>query len=162
MKFSAVNKALTPLREIIKMGYRDTSAFPKVAGKALGEAVVGEYPDFSIDFSKIRIATGTLQSVEKATAKLSAETFRIDLSWDTTIGFQSTLGSGNDTVNVVCYNKSTELALTFNNVATRKKGSAVITLPEIWKGSDIHCWIYLTSADNHFQSNSVYVSLVTL
>lgn len=161
-KFSVVNKALTPLREIIKTGYRDTAAFPKVAGKALGEAVIGEYPDFSIDFSKIQIATGTLQTAEKATAKLSAEMFGIDLTWDTTIGFQPSMGNENDTVNVICFNKNSQLALSFNGVAMRKEGLAVITLPEIWQGTDLHCWIYLTSADNLSHSNSTYVSLISV
>lgn len=162
MKFGLINKELSPLREVIKMGYKDTDAFSKVVSKSFGEVFTGEYPDFEIDFSKLRLAAGKLQSVEKVTAKLSDETFGIDLSWDTTVGFQSTMGSESDTVNVVCYNKNTQLALTFNNVAKRGESSAVIALPEIWKGSDIHCWVYLTSTDDLFNSNSVYVSSLSL
>jgi hypothetical protein len=48
------------------------------------------------------------------------------------------------------------MAIPFMEVATRKEGSAVVTLPEIWQGNDIHCWLYLSSADGMYNSCSVY------
>jgi len=69
MKFRFVNRCLTPLRQVIKRGYLDTQAFPKVCSKVLKTAVEGEYPDFAIDFSKLQLADGTLQPVGMVTAE---------------------------------------------------------------------------------------------
>jgi hypothetical protein len=163
MKFSVVTKGLAPLREVIKMGCKDSGAFPKVLGKVIHEAVTGEYPDFTIDFSKVHIALGTLQSAEGATAHVTEGTpNNVDFSWNTMIGFHSQLGSENDRVNIVCFNENTLLVLPFFNVATRAEGAATVTLPEIWQGNNIHCWIYFSSPDERYNSNSVYVATILL
>jgi len=53
-KFSLVNKGLSPLNSAIKLGYRnDSNAYRTLVGKAYHEAVAGEYPNFTLDYSKI-------------------------------------------------------------------------------------------------------------
>ncbi|MBP7369014.1 MAG: hypothetical protein KA976_04710 [Paludibacteraceae bacterium] len=162
MKFSVINKGLAPLREVIKLGYRDTRAFPKVTGKAFSEAILGEYPDFSIDFEKVRIASGKLQPVEGTMAKITEGTFDVNFSWNATVGLLPKFCSENDTINIVCFNVNSSFPVLFTNVATRMESAAVVTLPETWKGNDIHCWLYLTSEDGLLNSNSVYVAALTL
>lgn len=157
LKFGIVNKELAPLRQVITMGHKDSRAFSKIVGKAISGAITGEYPEFSIDFSKVSIASGTLQSVVGVTAKVAADSpDTLNFSWDTTLGFQSRLGADDDKVNIVCFDASLSMTIPFMEVATRKEGSAVVTLPEIWQGNDIHCWLYLSSADGMYNSGSVY------
>ena len=163
LKFSIVNKELAPLRQVITIGNKDSRAFSKIVGKAITGAVTGEYPEFSIDFSKVSIVSGTLQSVVAVTAKVATDSpDSLDFTWDTTLGFQSRLGADDDKVNIICFNASSSMAIPFMEVATRKEGSAVVTLPEIWQGNDIHCWLYLSSADGTYNSGSVYTTPTSL
>ena len=163
MQFSIVNKELAPLRQVITIGNKDSRAYSKIVGKTISGAVTGEYPEFSIDFSKVSIVSGTLQSVVAVTAKVATDSpDSLDFTWDTTLGFQSRLGADDDKVNIICFNASSSMAIPFMEVATRKEGSAVVTLPEIWQGNDIHCWLYLSSADGTYNSGSVYTTPTSL
>lgn len=56
-KLTLFNMGLSPLNNVIKEGYRNNSgAYRSLVGKTMREFVVGEYPNFSIDYSKIQIA----------------------------------------------------------------------------------------------------------
>lgn len=163
LKFSLVNKELAPLRQVVTLGNKgDAGAFRKVVGKTLTEAITGEYPDFTIDFSRVQLTTGTLQSVERAEATVTEGTAEVNITWDTTLGFQSRLGADNDEVNIICFNPESRMVLPFTKAALRSEGSASLTLPEIWKGNTIHTWLFLTSADGLYVSDSISMADVQL
>jgi hypothetical protein len=163
LKFSLVNKELSPLRQVVTLGNKgNTGAFRRVVGKALTEAITGEYPDFAIDLNLVQLTTGTLQSVEKADATVTEGTAQVNVTWDTTLGFHSRLGADDDEVNIVCFNKETGMVLPFLKAALRSEGSASLTLPDIWKGNTIHTWLFLTSADGLYVSDSISMADVQL
>ena len=82
MKFSLSNKGLSPLNKAIKMGHRgDTEAYRKIVGKAYHEAIVGEYPEFTIDYSKIKIADGELQSITDVKAEFDSTENTVIFNW---------------------------------------------------------------------------------
>jgi hypothetical protein len=163
LKFSLVNKELAPLRQVVTLGNKgDAGAFRKVVGKTLTEAITGEYPDFTIDFNRVQLTTGTLQSVERAEATVTEGTAEVNITWDTTLGFQSRLGADNDEVNFICFNPESRMVLPFTKAALRSEGSASLTLPEIWKGNTIHTWLFLTSADGLYVSDSISMADVQL
>ena len=51
MRFGLVNKSLSPLNKIIKRGFNDQhNAYRSVISQMLHNGVVGEYPNFSINY----------------------------------------------------------------------------------------------------------------
>lgn len=66
MKFTLVSSSLSPFCEIIKDGYNQKrGAYRAVLSKTLREAIEGEYPNFSIKFSKIQLTDGKLKLHQK-------------------------------------------------------------------------------------------------
>ncbi len=61
MKFALVSSCLSPFSSIIKDGYtQKRGAYRTVISNALREAIEGEYPNFSINYSKIQLTHGKL------------------------------------------------------------------------------------------------------
>ncbi len=59
MKFSLSNKGLSPLNKIIKIGYKNSDKnYRKLVGEAYHNAIVGEYPNFTMDYSMIKVSDG--------------------------------------------------------------------------------------------------------
>jgi hypothetical protein len=62
--------------------------------------VQGVYPDFTIDYSKINVASGPLPGVSDVIATPDLATTLVNLSWDTTIGVLGVAGSETDILNI--------------------------------------------------------------
>ena len=152
-KLSLANKGLAPLREVIKKGYKDnTKAYNMLIKQVMREFIVGEYPDFSIDYSKIKITEGKLRLPENIIFHTDNQTNSISLSWDTSIANMPIINEGSDKVNLVCLNMKSMETKIFYRVAIRRDGKAEFSLPENWEINDTHIWLYLSSFD--FSNNS--------
>lgn len=158
MKFSLVNKGLSPLNSAIKLGNRgDTTAYRTQVGKAYHEAIMGEYPNFTLDYSKIKIADGDLQLPVDIKIELDKKTNSALVTWDTQIVKEMGPAKDNDQANIVCYNTKFKFADQFLGVAKRIDGKVSITLPNEWKVAETNFWIYFSSQMLQMNSGSLYV-----
>ena len=166
MRFGLANSALSPLNSIIKHGYRDVNnAFRSTVSMVLKNAITGEYPNYSIDYSKIQIAGGKLQPLTGVTVTVDEDSGTVYFSWDPQQEGTSRPAKGNDQVNIACLNIAVSEAKNFINRAKRSSDSAAIDLnrlPGIETAdsiNDLHFWVYLTSGDLKSNSDSVYVKI---
>ncbi len=155
-KFALVSKGLSPLCKIIQHGFKgDVRTYRKVMSIAYQEAVLGEYPNFKLDYSVIKIAEGNIS----LPANIKAEVDKGSLAGSHTVDFSWDPNKRRDRVNIVCLNEKTMKAKQYQGVARRADGEASIELPEGWEVSDSHFWIYLTSVDFK-NSSSIYLNVV--
>ncbi len=158
MKFALVNKALSPLNSAVKLGHRgDTTAYRSLIGKAYREAIVGEYPDFGLDYTKIKIAEGKLQLPSEIMFELDVENSGLLFTWDGQVSASKELAKDNDQINIVVYNVKDNIVDSFSGVAKRSDGNASITLHYDLMPKDMHVWVYFSSFSLQMNSDSVYV-----
>ena len=158
MKFSMVNKGLSPLNEIIKIGFRgDSKVYRTQVGKAYHEAILGEYPNFTLDYSKIKIAEGELQLPEDIAVKTHENSQQVSFTWNPDVSSDSKAVNGNDIVKIICLNEEVKATRQLTGVVRRSAGEASVELPEGWVPAETHYWIYLKSNDSEMNSDSVYV-----
>ena len=174
MRFGLVNKSLSPLNKIIKRGFNDQhNAYRSVISQMLHNGVVGEYPNFSINYSKIQVADGKLVLPNNFTATIDKSLDKIHLTWDPLIGANSKYNSNYDNVNIVCFDEVNQKAVSSFSLAKRGDGKLDVDYVNIFnngvseKGensipmnpNNLHFWIYLTSKDFSINSVSWYVNL---
>ncbi len=156
-KFGFVNSEMNCMRNLFKITFGSNQGVSHGVSLAFG-AVTGEYPNFSIDYSKVIISQGGVDtSGFLNVVKTSGTTLKFD--WDTTAGFQ---GDDNDGVNLVILNAESKVGLLKQNIVLRAEGTVDIELPAVWAGQKVHCWIYFSSPDGMNTSNSQFIETVQL
>jgi len=157
-KFGFVSSKMSPLFREIKNGFKNNSLnFGTVCGKVSREAVVEVDSELSLDYSKIQIAEGKIQPPTLSTVSIEEETNIANFKWDPEVYPKSKLANENDKVNIVCFNESFPTEIFRQSSIKRKIGRASIDLPKHWNNLDTHFWIYFTSYDLRFSSDSFYV-----
>ncbi len=158
MKFSLVNKGLSPLNHIIKSGFNgDSRTYRAQISKAYYEAIEGEYPNFTLDYSKVQISEGELNLPDDITLKIDHNSRLVIFSWNPNINNDSKNGSSKDRVKIICLNEISKQTVELNTVVRRSAGEASIELPEGWVPSDTHFWVYLKSNESEMNSDSIYL-----
>ncbi len=159
LKFSLVNKGLSPLNKVIKLGYRNSDKnYRKLVGEAYHNAIIGEYPNFALDYSKIKVAEGDLQLPSNVDIKTEADSNMITISWNTQIYDRTLPGRPDDQVNIVCLDSVDLNSTHWLNVAQRSDGKVTFKLPIGWECATSYFWIFLTSYDMQMNSYSLFVS----
>jgi len=156
-KFGLVSKELSCLGTIFKITFNDKRGKNKAVSLAYKNCIVGEYPNFTLDYSKMIFTVGNLDITGRVTATVSGGT-TIKLEWESSVFSHS---NPNDTLNLVFFNESSKKGLLKHNLAERTMGSVFLEMPAIWAGAQIHCWLYFTSQGG-INSPSQYVSLIQL
>lgn len=149
---------LRPFYPVFKANFGGNPGIRYAINRAFKEALVGEYPDFSIDLEKLVFAEGAIYTVAHlAATKTAADKLKID--WDTTV----LVGTDpNALLNVVLYNEDTNQALTCSTDILHAAGTATIDIPAIWNGALIHSWLFFCTANKSRFSNSQYINSIQL
>ena len=159
-KVSIANKGLSPLCQIIKQGYgNDAGAYRRLVGKTIREFVVGEYPNLSIDYSKIEISNGKLLLPDKIETAFLPESRHIEFRWDADRPERSNRCHTNDSFHVVFMEKETGTVEIGNCRAKRREGRALVPFPDRLQPSEAHCWVYFRSDNYEHCSKSLYLTL---
>ena len=186
MRFGLANSAASPLNDAVKRGFINRhNAYRKTVSDVLKYAIRGEYPNYSVDYSMIKIAEGELQPPAGVSMTIDEASATATFTWDTQLTGNSGSVRGDDQVNIVCLNEEIQKAKCYVNRAKRSDGKAIIDLNNliginitcnITNGSDhtinpyssvgnnteaLHFWLYFTSADQKQNSDSVYLECIT-
>ena len=157
MKFGLACQSLSPLKNAIRRGYPgDEKAFHKVLGKACREAVMGEYPHFRFDYSRIEIARGDLPLPANIRMTYDPSTREARFSWDHPLSGAPLAGNDNDKIIIVCLHADPHPEVVILHASNRADGTATLPLPDRWEAAQTHFWLYLTSYDQQENSNSVH------
>jgi hypothetical protein len=156
LKFGLVVSSLNPLRNIISIGFGSKNGFNQATSLALRNAVTGNYPDFTLNYSKVIISSGSLPQSPAASASVQPN-MNVLVNWDDTVWSN---GSPDDVVYVAFLNPVTKTAVFVEALAKRQDGKLTAVLPSTWSGANIHAWLFFTSDDRQLSSVSQYLGTV--
>ncbi|MGC3976931.1 MAG: DUF6266 family protein [Paludibacteraceae bacterium] len=152
-KFGFVMKEINCLRAVFTRNFGGQYGINKVVAIAMKTAVTGEFPDFQLDYSKLEVASGSLSNNSNAMLVRWNENI-LQLSWNTN---SISNGSPDDKVNFIFLNSLNKFVIERYECASRSVGKIETEIPANWSISDIHAWIYFSSADNKLISRSQYI-----
>ena len=164
-KFAFVILYLACMRELFKYTFRNKGGFDAAVSNALKNAVSGIAPDWSIDFSKLLVASGSasVYSSGSRTATVSAgTTVKIDWYTGNIHNSQFDAAKADDSVTAVFFNEDLREAMLYQPEVSRIDGTLEVELPDNWAGGKAHTWMYFSRAKSSMNSNSVYIGEIQL
>jgi hypothetical protein len=157
-KFSYTVAALNPVRDLLNFTFKAKGGYNYGFALAMKNAVKGDPSNFSIDYSQLHFAEGSLVPA-KGLVISKLTTGNLQVEWNTSnISDKVTAGAkANEGVNLVLYNETEKEAMFVENCVDRIVGVAEVECPDYWKTNIVHCWIFFSRADGKLNSNSGYV-----
>ncbi|HWW40457.1 DUF6266 family protein [Pedobacter sp.] len=161
LKLSIVSSWLRPLLSWINIGYQhsveEKTAMNAAVSYHMKEALVGEGPDFSIDFSKAIFSRGELliSWVKNVFLLLNAS---VHVVWSN--GPLSAFCGASDLANFIVYNSTKGKFLGFKDAAFRSSKEALLRLPVGFVDDVLYGWMHFVSEDGGRVSTSVYLGKI--
>ena len=157
-KFAVIIKFLQPLTVFLRVGFKSKnttmSPFNAAMSYHLKNAITGTFPNYEIDYSKVRVSQGNLPGALNPQVQLTT-TGEIEFTWENN-SFE-TDSMADDKVLLVLSNCSKQHAVFVFDGNTRQSGSQVITLPENYAGDEIQCYIAFQNDRQTIFSDSQFV-----
>lgn len=157
-KFAVAIKFVNGVTPYINYGYKNY-AVKKTCGNAAmsyifkNNCIIGEYPDYSIDYQTIKVALGQLRKAENPTVGLSSGT--------ASFGWTDNSGNGNaegtDLAMALLYNIDKKEAEYDIGNATRADGSLSFGYPGNWQGDNVVAYLSFVSEDGKLVADSEYL-----
>ena len=149
-KFALSSKALVPFNPIFKARIGVTNGISIARSHAFKNAIVGEYPNYSMDYEKLMFSFGPLEKLHNTSVTVNEGV--ATLNWD----FEEMYNcNADDRVSIVIFNKDANRALNIDDVALRYDKQAKIDIHDSWADSDLYFWAYVMNGDKI--SDSVFV-----
>jgi len=159
-KFALAIEFLSPLREVINIGFNDTgskkmTAFNKATNELL-KTIEGQYPDFIVPYNTVKFSKGSLGNVTAVIDKnMDGNT---EVTWSPAL--TRLAAAADDVVHIILYQEEEQDYYVFQD-ATRIEGSYTID-PEGMGTGEFHVWILVISHDNKKRSNSKYYGTIEI
>ncbi|UZJ63220.1 DUF6266 family protein [Sphingobacterium sp. KU25419] len=163
-RFYAMSKFLMPIAPILRLGFGQVNANRMTPTNAalqqnISQAVVGSYPNFELDYSKIMISSGSY--IGGGAIAVSASLGVLSVDWDFSL---SSLydSKADDQVIILLYQPKADEFVTTPTPATRANGTIDITVPSHLLGAKGHVWIFFADRKGTKVSRSTYLGEVDL
>ena len=162
-KFTAIVQFLKPLTPFLLIGFDSQavrmSAFNAAVGYNYHHALMGTYPDFTINYSRVLVSCGTLMGALDPKVA-STTTGQVNFTWEN--NSNGITGKANDMVLLVVYNTGRQLAVTLEGGNNRESGRQAITLPSSFKGDEVQCYIAFENPRDSLVSESQYLGSIVV
>jgi hypothetical protein len=162
-KFSVTMKFLQPLTQFLKTGFKNYADKMSGINAAMAynfrNALLGTYPNFTINYPNALVARGVLApALNQAAASTVAGT--VLFTW--TDNSDESGASPFDQNLLVIYNPVKNQAVTFSELGTRADATQAVTVPHSFSGDLVHCYIAFITVDGQMLSNSKYAGAITV
>lgn len=164
-KFGLVTKYLSSFSGLIKTGYSNNGGKRTQMNEAvtyhLKNAVLGVWPDFEIDHSKLFFSQGKREIAHDAKVTVLPE-MKLEFTW-THDGLDRDNMSGNDIVVFVAYDPISETCIHGTHLSIKRSAKkATLILPFFMEGNEVHCYLSVNSNTKPvISSKSMYLGKVT-
>ena len=161
-KFALAPIYLSPIKDILNIGFKDkqlnkTTGYNAAVKIFLNNAIVGDYPDFTIDFSQIVLSKGSLSVFHGLSAVLQGTD--IVLSW---LGISNRYNAfDDDMLMVVLFNDTKKMYLVYED-AQRAALTYTAIVGNTAAGDVLHAWAFAVKRENNVVSNSQYLGSFTM
>ena len=162
-KFNATIKFLQPLTAFLRVGFKKEhptmSPFNAAMSYNFKNALTGTYPNYGLDYSKVRVSQGNLPGALNPQVQLTT-TGEIEFTWENN-SFE-TDSMADDKVLLVLSNCSKQHAVFVFDGNTRHSGSQVVTFPENYAGDEIQCYIAFQNDRQTIFSDSQFINKIRI
>ncbi len=155
---AVVSKFLNPIKAFISLSFKSPEfkaknyPYNKASSYNKINATMGEYPNISMDFSKVRIAQGDLQEAQNA--EVNAVEGGMKFTW--TYDDKADRERKEDQVMLMAYFPKKETALFIYSGARRTAKEALLAIDPSFAGEEAETYIAFVSDDRTGIANSVY------
>lgn len=154
-RFGMVGRLVQAHRNVIRVGFRaytkDMTSSNAAMSYNLANAIAGEFPNLSIDYSNIKLSMGTLPVIAGiSVTSISAAT--VSLSW-TGINLIKNARSSDQLLVSMTHPLTGEVEY-FPSCASRDETNVELVLPEHWSGRTVEVYLFLVSVDGNTLTNS--------
>lgn len=161
-KFTFLNTWLKKLTSFVAVGFNNYSGRMtgmQAAHSCNAKAVTGVYPDFSLDFSVVKVSHGDLQGANDVTVMASAPG-ELHFSWSPDIIQRK--AHGDDQAMLLAYVPEKEVAFYTVGGAHRAKGMDSLEIGHGFSGTAAEVYVAFISYDRKRISESQYIGQVSL
>lgn len=162
MKFALIARFLQPLANLLAKSFRNyaikMTGMNSAMSYNLKNAVIGAYPDFLIDYSKILVSRGDMPNVMNPVAE-SLTPGKVNFSWLNNGGAGKALD--NDKAILVAYCPALQQCVYTDSGPDRSTEVALLDLTS-FSGLEIQTWIGFISENEMQVATSVFTGAVTV
>lgn len=157
-KMNVILKFLKPCKEFVRIGFqtkaKNMSAFNYATSFIYKNALTGEYPDLSIDYSKVLLSTGNLDGPFEPKIALTSAC-EIEFSWQINIDAYNYFL--NDCAMVLVYNPAKQEAIIVTDGNSRISMHQRVTIPPSYAGDEVICYIAFRDYNGKKVSDSKFL-----
>lgn len=135
------------------------TAFNNAVSYNLENAVKGVFPAFEIDYPKVLVCQGDLPGALNAAA-VAGLAGKVDFSWDNNAWDYG--ADISDLVVLVVYDPLLKKSASIIGTATHADGTQTMTLPDIFSGDQVQCYMGFTNENQSEFSNGEFVAEVSV
>lgn len=162
-KFKTLMRFLLPINIFLQVGFgrkKTNLVTPINAAFAfnLEDAVQGTYPNYALDYSKIRIADGLL--FKAGTMDIEFDSGEIMMTWSTATS-DKLKTHGDDLLYILLYHAEQDEFMTTPDVPAREDGSITFAVPQHLQQGELHVWYFMSDRTEKMVSKSSYLGTVT-
>jgi hypothetical protein len=162
-KFALSLNFLQPMNGLLRTGWKlqaqRQSPINAAMSYTINNAIIGSYPNYSIDPSKVYISRGALAPAVNASAS-AAQAATVVFSWSDNSG-TSTANKTDKVLLAVVNPEKSEAVLDADSVR-RSDTTISVNVPADWIGSTVHAYMGFASEDGKEVANSVYLGSLTV
>jgi len=161
-KFALAPMYLRPIKDILNLGFGDKQ-LNKITGYNaavklfLNSAVMGGYPDYVINFSKMVLSKGSLSVFHGLNAIVQGTD--LELNWQSITNRYNAFDD--DQLTVVLFNETKLMYMLYDD-AERSELTYSITIGNEFSGDVFHTWAFAIKRENNIVSNSQYLGTFTM
>lgn len=163
VRFRTVIQFLKPIKAFLQVGFKNRkvglSAHNAASSYNLHNALMGVYPDYSIDYSKVKVSLGTLPGALNPVV-IGGQDGKLLFSWANNCDKIGAMA--NDKVVLIVYHPEKKNALSLLIGNSRMTGSQTFELPHGFGGENLQCYMAFRNANQTKISDSQYVGSISL
>lgn len=162
LKMKLVNNLLSKMADFVKVGFaanaegQTYTAYNAAVAHNIQHAITGDYPGYEIDYSQIRISTGTIGILGLAPT-VSLQGNSLYFTWTASTVYPCST----DHVMLLAYAPALNQAVYNLCGAKRREGEGALPLPTGWQEVSIVIYIAFRAENTGQCSNSVYLGKIS-
>lgn len=162
-KFSLMVEHARTYMDFIRKGFKQSavgmSQFNAFMKTNILNVITGTFPSYSIDFTKLIVAKGTLTGADGATATAIAGK-KITVAWTDNSGTGDALAT--DRAMILILNKTSKKVVQDVTTKTRFDATMQLTVPAPWVGQQVYVFISFANEAGNRVADSTYVGTATV
>jgi len=161
-KFAVAAFVLQPITAFIRVGFKryahKKTEFNAAMSYTIRNAIVGDYPDYMIDFESLLVSRGSLTGANSGTA--TPVSGKIKLEWEDNSGIGE--AKPTDKALAVAINPAKGEAAYITEGAPRSAKTEDLMVSPYWAGDDVEVYLAFISEDGKDVASSSYLGTVTV